>query len=200
MSFDGEGFGAGSTGAGGPPDPHAASHENGGSDEINVAGLSGVLADPQTPAAHATTHAETTGQTADDHHPQVHDLAGADHNAATLAELNAKVSDAPLDDSSATRPPSAHASDHENAGGDEISVAGLSGVLADAQTPASHAFAGAEHSASLLAAVNGKISDATLIDTGDSRLSDARTPTAHAVSHENGGSDEISAINVEIVG
>lgn len=28
---------------------HASSHENGGSDEINVAGLSGVLADPQVP-------------------------------------------------------------------------------------------------------------------------------------------------------
>lgn len=32
--------------------PHAASHENGGGDELNVNGLSGVLADPQTPAAH----------------------------------------------------------------------------------------------------------------------------------------------------
>ena len=41
-------------------------------------------------------------------HSQVHDLAGADHNAATLAQLNAKVSDATLDDSSASRPPSAH--------------------------------------------------------------------------------------------
>lgn len=33
-------------------DAHKASHENGGADEISVAGLSGVLADPQTPAAH----------------------------------------------------------------------------------------------------------------------------------------------------
>ncbi len=56
--------------------------------------------------APAPAHADTTGRTADDHHPQVHDLAGADHNAATLAQLNAKVSDATLDDSSASRPPS----------------------------------------------------------------------------------------------
>lgn len=35
----------------GTPSPHAASHENGGSDEINVAGLSGLLADAQTPRA-----------------------------------------------------------------------------------------------------------------------------------------------------
>ncbi len=38
------------------PTAHAASHQNAGSDEISVAGLSGVLADPQTPAAHASSH------------------------------------------------------------------------------------------------------------------------------------------------
>jgi len=37
---------------GGTPDPHAASHQNGGGDEINVAGLSGLLATAQTPASH----------------------------------------------------------------------------------------------------------------------------------------------------
>ena len=76
----------------------------------------------------------------------------------------------------------AHASTHENGGSDEINVAGLSGVLADAQTPASHAFAGAEHSTSTLASVNGKISDANLIDTGDTRLSDERTANAIATT------------------
>lgn len=35
--------------------------------------------------------------------------------------------------------PEAHADSHENGGSDEISVAGLSGVLADPQTPATHA-------------------------------------------------------------
>jgi hypothetical protein len=38
------------------PTAHKTSHENNGSDEINVAGLSGTLADPQTPTAHATSH------------------------------------------------------------------------------------------------------------------------------------------------
>lgn len=38
------------------PLAHAASHENGGSDEIDVGGLSGVLADAQTPATHASMH------------------------------------------------------------------------------------------------------------------------------------------------
>jgi hypothetical protein len=35
---------------------HAASHENDGADEISVAGLSGELADAQTPKTHASSH------------------------------------------------------------------------------------------------------------------------------------------------
>jgi hypothetical protein len=44
-----------------PPDvfAHAASHENGGSDEVSVAGLSGLLADAQTPTSHASSHIST---------------------------------------------------------------------------------------------------------------------------------------------
>ena len=37
---------------------HASRHENGGADEVNVAGLSGLLADPQTPTVHSATHAD----------------------------------------------------------------------------------------------------------------------------------------------
>ena len=40
------------------PLAHALTHQNGGADEINVAGLSGLLADAQTPIAHAATHAD----------------------------------------------------------------------------------------------------------------------------------------------
>lgn len=35
---------------------HAVSHQNGGTDEISVAGLSGLLADGQTPLSHAASH------------------------------------------------------------------------------------------------------------------------------------------------
>ena len=38
------------------PEPHATTHQSGGTDEINVAGLSGELADPQPPKTHATSH------------------------------------------------------------------------------------------------------------------------------------------------
>ena len=40
-----------------------------------------------------------------------------------------------------------------------------------------------------LAELNAIVGDATLIDTGDARLSDARTPTAHAASHTDGTDD-----------
>ena len=56
--------------------------------------------------------------------------------------------------------------------------------LSDARTPISHAFAGTEHSPSTIADVNSKISDATLIDTTDSRLSDSREWTADTISQE----------------
>jgi len=95
------------------PDLHATSHQNGGSDEINVAGLSGVLADPQTPAAHAASHQNGGG------------------DEINVAGLSGVLAD--------PQTPATHASSHENGGGDEINVAGLSGVLADAQTPAAHA-------------------------------------------------------------
>lgn len=71
--------------------------------------------------------------------PTAHALGGAAHSADTLANLNAKVSDATLDDSSATRPPSAHA------------------------------LGGAAHSADTLANLNAKVSDATLDDSSASR-------------------------------
>lgn len=45
---------------------HKARHQNGGADELNVAGLNGVLADPQTPAAHVHSAADLTSGTVPD--------------------------------------------------------------------------------------------------------------------------------------
>lgn len=64
--------------------------------------------------------------------------------------------------------PTAHASTHQNGGADEITVAGLSGLLADGQTPLGHAH------------VAGDITG-TAVLTADARLSDARTPLAHSI-------------------
>lgn len=72
-----------------------------------------------------------------DHVPQAHTLGS--HTEDTLANLNAKISDADLDAAGTARPPTAHKASHENGGDDEISVAGLSGELADNQPPKAHA-------------------------------------------------------------
>lgn len=95
----------------------------------------------------------------------------------------------------------AHADTHEDGGSDEISVAGLSGELADPQPPKTHA---SEHEpgGSDTMAVDAAIGTGSLrtLGTGaqqacagnDSRLSDARTPTSHTSTHQHGGSDEIA--------
>jgi hypothetical protein len=63
---------------------------------------------------------------ADDHHAQVHGLGSADHDAATLAQLNTKVSDATLDDSSDPRTPTAHgAAEHTGTIGAHSQLSGV---------------------------------------------------------------------------
>lgn len=83
-----------------------------------------------------------------------HDLGGATHTADTLANLNTKVSDATLIDTTDSR-------------------------LSDARTPTAHDLAGAEHNADTLADLNGKVSDATLFGAahGSCYISTADTTT-----------------------
>ena len=77
--------------------------------------------------------------------------------------------------------PSAHASSHQNGGSDEVSVTGLSGLLADGQTPLAHA---TSHQ-------NGG-SDEISVTGLSGLLADSQTPLDHATSHKNGGSDEVA--------
>lgn len=77
--------------------------------------------------------------------------------------------------------PGAHAITHENGGGDEMSVAGLSGLLADDQNPVNHAIdhqhSGADEIATATAAANaipkadgtGKLNEAWIPTLTDSR-------------------------------
>jgi hypothetical protein len=72
----------------GAPGAHASTHENGGGDEINVAGLSGELADPQPPKAHNQALSTITG-----HDKAAHDALGIDadtvdtYHAAALEKI-----------------------------------------------------------------------------------------------------------------
>ncbi len=99
-----------------------------------------------------------------------------------------------------------------------LSVAGLSGLLTTAQTPAAHASThntgGADALAIDAVAATGSLRTLGTASTqacagNDSRLSNSRTPTAHASSHQSGGGDalaldtlaaptDIAALNVSI--
>ncbi len=88
---------------------HKTSHQNAGSDEIAVTGLSGLLGDSQMALAHA--------------------LGGTKHSVATLAALNALISNATLDTASATRTPAAHKTSHQSGGSDALTCALLAGRI-----------------------------------------------------------------------
>jgi len=156
--------------------PHAVTHQDGGSDEINVQGLSGVLRDlqrgkfsfvgnwddfpdPGEPdrlafAVDRLTIYRDTGtewqKVATAHwdyiegqpseyfpapHATTHEEGGED--ALTPANIGANWNK--LVNKPSVFPPSGHAASHQSGGADEINVEGLSGVLADPQTPKAHA-------------------------------------------------------------
>jgi hypothetical protein len=91
-------------------------------------------------------HAGLSNVTANQHHNQQHGLGSSDHTSATLAQLNALISDATLDSSSASRPPTSHASSHQPGGGDAMAVdaAAGTGSLRTLGTGAAQACAGSD--------------------------------------------------------
>lgn len=155
------------------PTSHVLTHQDGGADELNVGGLSGVLADPQTPAVHATTHQD----------------GGADE--INVAGLSGVLAD--------PQTPAAHVLTHQDGGADELNVGGLSGVLADPQTPASHAATHQDGGAdeldvSALGSTSAPAVGYFVQADGLGGLTwvSATTPLAHAATHQNGGADELN--------
>lgn len=102
--------------------------------------------------------------------PAAHAIGGAEHTASTLALLNALISDATVDDVTATR------------------------------TPSSHAVGGAEHSASTLAALNALVSDATLDDSSATRTPTAHTHPNADLTQVPGDGIDTSAIHDDTAG
>jgi hypothetical protein len=64
-----------------PAQPHAAQHQAGGDDTVNVGGLAGVLGDPQTPIVHGNAHHSPVMTTAAE--LSAHSGSVAAHTAAT---------------------------------------------------------------------------------------------------------------------
>jgi len=148
-----------------------------------------------------------------------HDLGGSSHNADTLANLNTKISDATLDDSSDPRDPNAHASSHQSGGGDSIklddlaspddntdldstiSAHGLLPKLGGGTTNFLRADGTWNAPPGGMSAhdLGGTYHNADTLANLNSKISDAtlddsssaRTPTSHASSHQSGGGDSI---------
>jgi hypothetical protein len=108
--------------------------------------------------------------------------AGLDWIGAWVTSTSYAVDDAVENDGSSYICTSGHtssASDEPGVGG---SWASYWDLLAQAGGATAHNLGGSEHSADTLANLNAKVSDATLIDTADSRLSDERTANAIATT------------------
>jgi len=109
------------------PTPHAATHEEGGSDALTPANIGAnwdkLVNKPSTfpPSSHAASH-----QNGGADEINVQGLSGelADYQKTTWAKIDGKPS---------CFDPCVHAASHENGGSDEINVNGLSGELADYQ-------------------------------------------------------------------
>jgi hypothetical protein len=240
-----------------PPDNilgiHKTTHQNGGTDEISVAGLSGLLADGQAPLAHnqaaetinsglldgarlqaptatkkggvpaiisAGKFLDDSGAWADIEPGDIHATTPATYiNGDLLPALSAtKKGGVP-----ATGTPSgkvlsdantwvalssglvAHASSHGNGGTDEISVAGLSGLLADPQTPLAHnqdaatitsgALDGSRLPARTATKRGGVPPVASPIGAflkDDDTWATSPAIGSHKATHQDGGTDEIS--------
>lgn len=78
-----------------------------------------------------------------------------------------------------------HASQHEEGGGDEMSLEDLPGRAADRQRPTTHA---SDHELSGVDPVN--------VNGMPGVLGEAQTPKAHATSHKTGGGDALSVLTL----
>lgn len=149
---------------------HATTHQNGGSDELSVAGLSGVLADAQVPQAHAASHqngggdelsvAGLSGVLADAQTPQAHAIDGAAHTG--------QLAHSALSGITAT---DHHTNVNDPTAGEKAALAGTTG------TPGSG---------------NKYVTDT------DTRNTNARTPTVHASTHASAGSDPVTLAQSQV--
>lgn len=174
---------------------HALSHEDGGTDEIDVSALSGLLAQPQAPLSHTHLIADTTGlQTVLDGKASVvhsHSISDVTLLQTTLDAKAALVHTHAIADTTGlqTALNAKAALSHTHPESDVSSlVADLAGKSAVGHThPASEVASGVLDIARIPTGTTG-----TTVPFGnDSRFTDSRTPLAHAASHKSGGSDAI---------
>lgn len=142
-----------------------------------------------------------------------HSTSLANIGGGTLAQLNAKVTDATLDDSGDPRTPSLHAASHQHGGTDEVATATgaanqipkalgtgkLDGSWLSFGTGAGDITEGndsripTQDENDALQGTDGSPSNSNrYVTDSDPRNTDTRVPSAHAASHQHGGTDEVA--------
>ena len=181
---------------------HKASHQDAGTDEISLAGLSGEPADvvnktlfdantvlkadsDNTPAALTVAEQRLVGR-----------ITAGVIAALTATQVRTLLNVADGADVTGSNAPQAHKASHENAGADEVSVVGLSGLLADDQhvldAEVLAVAAAVTHAASHQNAGADEISVAGL----SGELADNQPAKAHAAGHASGGADALGALGI----
>jgi hypothetical protein len=159
------------------PTAHATSHQNGGSDEISVTGLSGLLADDQTPSTHniLTKHNGFPGGGTTflrDDGTFAAPPGGGGGDSITINGV--ALVDADFDDATPAPP----------AG--EINVKWQKDAGSPANVSASVQAATTAVKGVVELATDGESAASVVVQGNDARMSNARTPTAHAASHQEG--------------
>jgi len=178
-----------------PPEAHAASHQDGGADELAIAWaqLTGVPA-AFTPSAHAASHGAGQADAVTIEESQISDL---NHFDGAYGSLSGVPSTFPP----SAHSPAAHAASHQDGGADELAIAWaqLTGVPA-AFAPSAHAASHGAGQADAVTIEESQISDLAHFDGAYGSLSGvpatfppaAHSPAAHAASHQDGGADELA--------
>lgn len=181
------------------PTAHKTSHQTGGSDELNVGGLDGVLNQPQRIRVYKNgvlsgtrssinliegsnvTITTTDDGVGDEVEITIASSGGGGGSGNTFQTIACPSGTNPVADSTSdtlTLAATAPVTITGNSTTDTITIA-----VSDASTSAKGV---------VELATDGETAAGVAVQGNDSRLSNSRTPTAHASSHQDGGSDEIS--------
>jgi hypothetical protein len=168
--------------------PHGTTHENNGPDEIDVTGLDGVLNQSQS----VTVEDEGISQG----QAQILNITGTGASASiSLGRATINVTDPEklsLSGGTMTGNLILNADPTVNLGASTKQY--VDAHSSDTGNP--HSTSIANIGSGSLGQLNTAVTDATLIDTTDPRLSDARTPTSHGSTHANNGSDEVDVTDL----